>query len=262
MKFLRFYYNDEIKTGFFDEKKVIELDDPIENVLNSWNDLEYLKKIMKNSYSLEDIDFAPPVDPTKIVCVGLNYRDHAEEFKMEIPDEPKLFLKPPSAVIAHGEIISYPPSSTEVDYEAELAIVMKKKGKNLNLNEVNDYIGGYTILNDVTARDLQRKDEQWSRAKSFDTFAPIGPFIETEMDPSRQNISLNVNGEIKQESNTKNMIFSPQELVVFISNIMTLNPHDIIATGTPSGVGQMQSGDTVEIAIDDIGVLRNKILKP
>jgi 2-keto-4-pentenoate hydratase/2-oxohepta-3-ene-1,7-dioic acid hydratase in catechol pathway len=260
MKFLRFYLNDKIKTGYFDGEKVIELDDPIENVLNSGNDLEYLETKMKSSYSLEDIDFAPPVSPSKIVCVGLNYRDHAEEFKMEIPDEPKLFLKPPSAIIGHDDIINYPPSSNEVDYEAEIAIVMKKKGKNIAIDETKEYIGGYTILNDVTARDLQRKDEQWSRAKSFDTFAPTGPFIETEMDPTRQNISLKLNGEMKQSSNTKNMIFSPYELVEFISDIMTLNPHDIIATGTPSGVGQMKKGDTVEVAIEDIGVLRNKIM--
>jgi 2-keto-4-pentenoate hydratase/2-oxohepta-3-ene-1,7-dioic acid hydratase in catechol pathway len=260
MKFLRFKYNDKIKAGYFDGEKVIELDDSIENVLNSWNDSEYLKNKMKSSYSLEDIDFAPPVSPSKIVCVGLNYRDHADEFKMPIPDEPKLFLKPPSGIIGHDDVISYPSSSNEVDYEAELAIVIRKKGKNIAIQDAHDYIGGYTILNDVTARDLQRKDEQWTRAKSFDTFAPIGPFIETDLNPTGQNISLKLNGELKQESNTKNMIFSPFELVEFISNIMTLNPQDIIATGTPSGVGEMKPGDVVEVAIDDIGVLRNKIM--
>ncbi|MDR2966682.1 MAG: fumarylacetoacetate hydrolase family protein [Methanobacteriaceae archaeon] len=260
MKFLRFYNNDKIKTAYFDGKKVIELEDSIEKVLNSWKNWKYMKNQMKTSYSLESINFAPPITPSKIICVGLNYKDHAEEFKMEIPDEPKIFLKPPSAIIGHGEVISYPKSSNEIDYEGELAIVIMKKGKNIAIEEVHEYIGGYTILNDVTARDLQRKDEQWTRAKSFDTFAPTGPFIETEMDPSSQNISLKINGEIKQKSNTKNMIFSPQELVEFISNIMTLNPGDIIATGTPSGVGEMKSGDIVEVAIDDIGVLKNKIM--
>jgi len=260
MKFLRFYCKDKIKTGYFDGEKVIELDGSIEEVLNSWNDEKYLKNHVQNSYSIKDIDFAPPVKPSKIVCVGLNYKDHANELKMPIPDEPKLFLKPPSAMIGHDEIISYPPSSNEVDYEAELAIVMKKKGKKVSFDEAHEYIGGYTILNDVTARDLQRKDEQWTRAKSFDTFAPVGPFIETEMKPNKQNISLQINGKIKQESNTKNMIFAVEELVEFISNIMTLNPRDIIATGTPPGVGEMKSGDIVEIAIDDIGVLRNKIV--
>ncbi|MCL2114917.1 MAG: fumarylacetoacetate hydrolase family protein [Methanobrevibacter sp.] len=260
MKFLRFYYKDKIKTGYFDGKKVIELDDSIEKVLNSWDGGKYLENKMKNSYSLENISFTPPIIPSKIVCIGLNYKDHANELQMEIPDEPKLFLKPPSAVIGHNEIISYPPSSNEVDYEGELAIVMRKSGKNLSFEEVNEYIGGYTILNDVTARDLQRKDEQWTRAKSFDTFAPIGPFIQTEMNPNRQNISLKVNGKIKQRSNTKNMIFTVEELVEFISNIMTLNPGDIIATGTPSGVGEMKSGDIVEVAIEDIGILKNKIV--
>jgi len=260
MKFLRFYYNDKIKTAYLDDKKVIELKDPIEKVLKSWKTRKYMNNQVKTSYSIEDIDFAPPVTPSKIICVGLNYKDHANELKMEIPNEPKIFLKPPSAVIGHDGIINYPKSSNEVDYEAELAIVIGKKGKKIEADKANEYIGGYTILNDVTARDLQRKDEQWTRAKSFDTFAPIGPFIETEMDPRSQNISLKVNGKIKQESNTKNMIFSPQDLVEFISNIMTLNPGDIIATGTPSGVGEIKSGDIVEIAIDDIGILKNKIM--
>ena len=260
MKFLRFYYNNKIKTGYFDGKKVIELIDPIEKVLNSWKDWKYMKNQLKSSYSLEDINFAPPISPSKIVCVGLNYKDHADELKMEIPNEPKIFLKPPSGAIGHEDVIKYPKSSNEVDYEAELAIVIGEKGKKIDVELANEYIGGYTILNDVTARDLQRKDEQWTRAKSFDTFAPMGPFIETEMDPNDQNISLKVNGEIRQKSNTKNMIFSPQELVEFISNIMTLNPGDVIATGTPSGVGELKSGDIVEIAIDDIGILKNKIV--
>lgn len=260
MKFLRFYYNEKIKTGYFDGEKVIEILDPIKKVLNSWKTKKYLENQLQTSYSLEKINFAPPIIPSKIICVGLNYKDHANELKMEIPDEPKIFLKPPSTIIGHDNIINYPESSNEVDYEAELAIVMMKQGKNIPSEKVHEYIGGYTILNDVTARDLQRKDEQWTRAKSFDTFAPIGPFIETEMDSMNQNISLKINGKTKQESNTKNMIFSTEYLVEFISNIMTLNPGDIIATGTPPGVGEMKSGDIVEIAIDDIGVLKNKII--
>ena len=139
-------------------------------------------------------------------------------------------------------------------------MLFQKPWKNIDSSHANEYIGGYTIINDVTARDLQRKDEQWTRAKSFDTFAPIGPFIETEMNPKNQNISLTLNGEIKQNSNTKNMVFSSNELVEFISHIMTLNPGDIIATGTPPDVGQMKKGDTVEIAIEDIGVLRNSLV--
>ncbi|MDR0900906.1 MAG: fumarylacetoacetate hydrolase family protein [Methanobrevibacter sp.] len=260
MKFLRFIENNKIKTGYFDGEKVIELTDSMEEILKNWDNWKYMSKQVKMSYSLEDIQFAPPTTPSKIVCVGLNYKDHAEELNMELPYEPKIFLKPPNTVIPANATIGYPKMSNEVDYEAELAIVISKSGKNIEMEEAHEYIGGYTILNDVTARDLQRKDEQWTRAKSFDTFCPIGPFIETEMDPMNQAISLKLNGEIKQESNTSNMIFSPKELVEFISHIMTLNPGDIIATGTPAGVGEMNIGDEVEIAIEDIGYLKNKLL--
>ena len=276
MKFLRFYHNNDnnqknnnytknnLKTGYFDGKKIIKLNDTIENILTCSD--RYLAESSAESsvqYSFEDIIFAPPTSPSKIICIGLNYKDHAEELNMELPSEPKLFLKPPSSIIAHNDIIRYPKMSSEVDYEAELAIVISKSGKDIEAEEANEYIGGYTILNDVTARDLQRKDEQWIRAKSFDTFCPIGPFIETspDFDPLNQNISLKVNGELKQQSNTKNMIFAPDELVEFISSVMTLNPGDVIATGTPSGVGQMESGDVVEISIGDIGILKNKIIQ-
>lgn len=274
MKFLRFFTSDcncdfdknnvnnhsNIKTGYFDGEKVIALNDSIEIVLKNWQNKDYLENQIINSYSLEDIIFTPPVSPSKIICVGLNYKDHALELGMDLPSEPKIFLKPPSSVIAHMDNIEYPEMSSEVDYEAELAIVISKTGKNIPLDETDDYIAGYTILNDVTARDLQRKDEQWTRAKSFDTFAPIGPFIETEMDPMNQDISLSINNELKQNSNTKNMVFSPNDLVEFISRIMTLNSGDIIATGTPSGVGQMKKGDLAEVKIDGIGLLKNKVI--
>ncbi|MDP3066936.1 MAG: fumarylacetoacetate hydrolase family protein, partial [Methanobacteriaceae archaeon] len=202
----------------------------------------------------------PPVQPSKVVCVGLNYRDHAEELNMEIPDEPILFLKPHTAVIGHGASIIYPPQSHQVDYEAELAVVVGKDAHKISKENAFDYIAGYTILNDVTARDLQRKDGQWTRAKSFDTFCPIGPWIETDLDPGNQNISLLLNGQLKQKSNTRNMIFSVEELVSFISNIMTLKPGDVIATGTPPGVGSMQVGDMVEVEVEGIGVLKNRVL--
>lgn len=275
MKFLRFFTNDNnttydnntdisftenIKTGYFDDEKIIELSDPIEAVLNNWKNRDYIENNIIASHSIEDISFASPVNPSKIICVGLNYKDHAEELNMELPNEPKIFLKPPSSVIGHLDSIIFPAMSSEVDYEAELAVVISKEGKNVSSDMANDYIGGYTIMNDVTARDLQRKDEQWTRAKSFDTFAPIGPYIETEMNSMDQNISLSLNGKIKQQSNTKNMIFSPVDLVEFVSNIMTLNPGDIIATGTPAGVGEMKIGDSVEISVEDIGVLKNNIL--
>ena len=260
MKLLRFFQGNKVKTGYYDGEKVVELKDSIEKVLESWHDWKYISNQIKRSHSLEDLSFFPPVSPSKIICVGLNYKDHAKELKMDLPNEPKLFLKPPSSIIAHKDIINYPSVSNQVDYEGELGIVIGKKGKNIKYEEVEEFIAGYTILNDVTARDLQKKDEQWTRSKSFDTFCPVGPFIETELDPNNQGIRLKLNGKVKQESNTKNMVFSPTTLIEYISSIMTLNPGDIIATGTPSGVGQMHSGDTVEIAIDDIGVLENKIV--
>jgi len=209
---------------------------------------------------MEEVRILPPVFPSKVVCVGLNYRDHALELNMDIPEEPILFMKPPTSVIAHQEPIIYPEMSQEVDYEAEMAIVMAETATKINSEDAWDFIGGYTVLNDVTARDLQRKDGQWTRAKSFDTFCPLGPCIETEMDPHNQNISLKLNGETKQDSNTKNMIFRANELVEFISSIMTLNPGDVIATGTPPGVGQMQSGDVVQVQVGGIGILENRVI--
>ncbi|MGZ7209025.1 MAG: fumarylacetoacetate hydrolase family protein, partial [Methanobacterium sp.] len=208
-------------------------------------------------YKFEDIDLKSPVSPSKIVCVGLNYRDHAEELNMDIPEEPILFLKPSTSVIGHLDDIIYPNSSKQLDYEAEIGIVISKEARNVKSGNAEEFIGGYTAFNDVTARDLQQKDGQWTRAKSFDTFAPIGPWIETELDPMNQDISLKLNGEIKQDSNTKNMIFDVYELIEFISNIMTLQPGDVIATGTPPGVGPMNVGDTVEVKINEIGTLKN-----
>ncbi len=211
---------------------------------------------------LSKVEFLPPTKPTKIVCVGLNYKDHAEELGMKIPEEPIIFLKPPSSALAHGRAIIYPEQSKRVDYEAELAIVIGKKCKNVSRDEAFDVILGYTIFNDVTARDLQRKDGQWTRAKSFDTFAPFGPWIVTRdeiSNPNKLEIKLWLNGVLKQSSNTKNFIFSIEELVEFISGIMTLEKGDIIATGTPPGVGEMKIGDIVEIEIEKIGRLRNHV---
>ena len=176
---------------------------------------------------------------------------------MDIPEEPIIFIKPSTAAIGHCDNIIYPNNSTQVDYEAELGIVISKEAHHVSSNDASDYIGGYTVINDVTARDLQRKDVQWTRAKSFDTFAPIGPCIETELDPMDQNITLKINSKLKQNSNTKNMIFDVYELIEFISNIMTLKAGDIISTGTPPGVGPMNVGDTVEVEIEGIGILKN-----
>lgn len=201
-----------------------------------------------------------PCRPGKVICVGLNYRDHAEEFGLPIPDEPILFMKPPSAVIGPGEPIVRPQASRQVDYEAELAVVIGRQARHLKSGEALDYILGYTCANDVTARDLQKKDGQWTRAKSFDTFLPMGPYINKEIDASNLDITLSLNGQKRQQSNTANLIFDLPYLLCFISSIMTLEPGDVILTGTPSGVGAVESGDLVEVYIEGIGTLANRVI--
>jgi len=257
MKFVCFKKDGVRKTGVLQDEKVNELSCGMEDVFVKFNVDEFLKEGI--IYDLNEVKILPPVIPSKIICVGLNYRDHARELDMDIPEEPILFLKPPTSVIGHLDPIIYPPSSKQVDYEAELAVVIASKTHQIDKKKVGQYIGGYTILNDVTARDLQSKDIQWTRAKSFNTFCPIGPCIETELNTTNLDISLKLNDKIKQDSNTKNMIFSPEELVDFISHIMTLNPGDIIATGTPPGVGAMKVGDTVEAEVEGIGSLKNYV---
>ncbi len=202
----------------------------------------------------------PPCHPSKIVALGLNYRDHAEEMKMNPPEEPILFLKPSTSIIGSGDKIVYPKSSKRVDYEAELAIVIKKEARGVPEEKATEFILGYTCFNDVTARDLQARDGQWTRSKSFDTFAPLGPWIVTDVDPHGLDISSYLNGQRRQHSNTKNLIFGPAHLVSFISSVMTLLPGDVIATGTPSGVGPMFPGDQIEIVIEGIGTLSNRVV--
>ncbi|MBN2027941.1 MAG: fumarylacetoacetate hydrolase family protein [Actinobacteria bacterium] len=211
---------------------------------------------------LDEVELLPPVFPQKIVAVGLNYHDHAEEFDLDLPAEPVLFMKPPSALLAHGGEIVYPPMSERVDYEAELVLVCGAECRNIRPEEAPSCVLGYTCGNDVTARDLQVKDGQWTRAKSFDTFCPLGPFIETEIDPGVLSIELKLNGEVRQSSNTANMAFGPAELLSFVSRIMTFYPGDVIMTGTPSGVGEMHPGDAVEVIIEGLGTLRNTIVAP
>lgn len=209
---------------------------------------------------LDEVELLAPACPSKIVCVGLNYTEHARELKMPLPDEPILFLKPPSAVLSPGGEIAIPPSSSHVDFEGELGVVIGKRCKAVMAEDAEKYILGYTCFDDVTARDLQQKDGQWTRAKSFDTFAPFGPWI-GKIDPSKAEIQTRVNGKIRQRSNTSDLIFSVPELVEFISGVMTLLPGDVIATGTPPGVGQLQKGDVVEVEIEGIGVLRNPVAR-
>lgn len=208
------------------------------------------------------VKILPPTQPTKIIGVGVNYHDHAREMGRALPDEPLLFLKPPSALIGHNDTIIYPRMAGQVDYEGELAVVIKKEGRDLSeADDVNEVILGYTCFNDITARDLQMKDVQFTRAKSFDTFAACGPCIVTDLDPSHLTIKTFLNGKLRQSSNTRHMIFPVPFLVRFISRIMTLYPGDIITTGTPSGVGPLSPGDRVDVQIEGIGTLSNIVGK-
>ena len=201
------------------------------------------------------------IAPSKIVCVGRNYREHAAELGNKMPDEPLLFLKAPSAIIASGQDIVLPGASQQVEHEGELGVVIGRVARNIASEEDPlSYVLGYTCVNDVTARDLQRKDVQFTRGKSFDTFCPVGPWIETDIDPGNVEVQTRLNGEVKQKGNTADMAFPVAFLIRYISEIMTLYPGDLIATGTPAGVSRMKPGDTVEVEIAGIGVLRNHVV--
>ncbi len=211
-------------------------------------------------YSLGEIELLTPAEPSKIVAVGLNYAKHAGELKETLTGNPILFIKPSTACLAHGQSIVYPEISTRVDYEAELAVVIGKTCRNVSEREAAGYIFGYTALNDVTARDIQKQDAQWTRAKSFDTFCPFGPYIETEFDPENKRVQSFLSGKIMQDGNTADMLFGVNALVSFISRCMTLLPGDVIATGTPEGIGPMQKGDTIEINIEGLETLKNTVV--
>ena len=203
-----------------------------------------------------------PVVPGKIVCVGRNYAEHAREHGAEVPEIPMLFLKPPSAVIGPRDPIVLPEQSEQVEHEGELAVVIGKRARCLGIDEAREAIFGYTAANDVTARDLQRKDGQWTRAKGFDTFCPLGPWIETAADPGDLRITCRVNGQIRQLASTREMVFSAFQLVAFVSGIMTLEPGDVLLTGTPAGVGPLRTGDVVQVDIQGVGMLENPVAGP
>ncbi len=207
--------------------------------------------------SLDKISLLAPVTPSKIIAIGRNYIEHAHEQQVEVPDTPLIFLKPPSTVIGPGQEILLPPQSKRVEYEAELAVVIGKQGRWIDILRVDEYILGYCIGNDITARDLQHSDGQWTRAKGFDTFCPLGPWIETDLDPSDILITSRLNEEIRQMASTREMVFNIPQLVVFISSIMTIYPGDVILSGTPAGVGQLNANDEISISIEGIGELRN-----
>ena len=250
MKIVRYTIDKTTEYGIWDGELV-----------QSLTTTPYRQLKRRNRYHrLSDLKLLPPCTPSKIVALGLNYHSHAREIKMPVPAEPLIFLKPSTSVIGPEDNIVYPESSERIDYEGELGVVIKNRTRRVSTREAMNHVLGYTCFNDVTARDLQRRDMQWTRAKSFDTFSAIGPCIETELDPGNVYLETCLNGELKQRTNTSDLVFPVPELVSFISHIMTLLPGDIIATGTPSGIGPMKPGDTVEVKIEPIGTLRNYVV--
>ena len=209
------------------------------------------------TFSLADVKLLAPVEPKKIVLVGLNFASHAAEIHQETPSEPLIFFKPSSAVIASGEEIVLPHQSTQVEIEAELTVVIGKRAKNVSQEKVSDYILGYTVANDVTARDIQFSDLQWARSKAFDSFCPVGPWIETDFVPENKRISSTINGETKQDASTSEMVYSPEYLISYISQNFTLEPGDIVLTGSPAGISRVVAGDVVQCSIEGIGTLHS-----
>ena len=250
MKILRFSVGKKTSYGTLEKNSIKVIEG------NPFGALRYTGTTL----NLNDVRLLAPCVPSKIVCLGVNYRSHAGEVNTQVPKVPLLFLKPPTAVIGPEDKIIYPVMSQRVDYECELGVVMKKRASHISAGSSLDYVLGYTCFNDVTARDLQSLDVQWTRAKGFDTFAAFGPWIETDLDPTNVPVETYLNGELKQSGNTQDMIFSVRDVISFISRVMTLLPGDLIATGTPSGIGPMKPGDVVEIKIPPIGTLRNCVV--
>jgi 2-keto-4-pentenoate hydratase/2-oxohepta-3-ene-1,7-dioic acid hydratase in catechol pathway len=210
---------------------------------------------------LAEVKLLAPTEPSKIICVGRNYVEHAKELGNEVPKVPLIFLKPPSSIISNGETILLPTQSAQVEHEGELVVVIGKRGRYITAENARKYILGYTIGNDVTARDLQNSDGQWTRAKGFDTFCVFGPWIDTEFDPADAILSCRVNGQMRQMASTRDIVFNVPTLVAYISSVMTLEPGDLIFTGTPAGVGELKNGDEVVVEIEGLGTLRNPVRK-
>lgn len=251
MKIARFSHDDAILFGIVDEKDLVVLSgDPLFAGYEPTGDRVPIA---------DAVLLAPVIPRSKIVCVGKNYHDHAAEMGGEAPEEPLLFLKPNTAVIGPGDTIVRPRISEQTEYEGELAVVIGKVAKNVSAADALDHVLGYTIANDVTARDLQRKDGQWARAKGFDTFCPLGPTISTDFDVASATIETRVNGEVRQKAPLTDMIHSVEEIIAYASAVFTLLPGDVILTGTPAGVGTFVAGDTVEVEITGLGILRSAV---
>ena len=251
MKIVRFSHKDQIQYGVMTGNAVSAITG---SPFDTFKETDHY-------FLLNEVKLLPPCQPYKIIALGVNYASHSKEMKSKLPADPLIFLKPSTAVIGPEDEIVYPPSSKKVDYEGELGVVIKSVAQKVSKAEAKDYILGYTCINDVTARDLQAKDGQWTRSKSFDTFCPIGPCIETELDPAKLTLETLLNGKVVQKAKTSELIFKVPELVSFISHVMTLLPGDVIATGTPEGIGSMKDGDVVEVRIEGIGTLKNTVVK-
>lgn len=269
MKLARFLHKGVVKTGLVLEKEVIPLDcSSIEDCMGI-STSGFKSMCSKEGVKIGKVKFLPPVMPSKIICLGWNYLEHIEELKHNIPERPMVFLKPPSAVIGHEDDVVLPSRklSVEVNNEVELAVVIGRKAKNVPTDRAYEHVLGYTVAQDITARDLQLKlrerNEQWDIAKAFDTFAPIGPWVATTSgvkNPHNLRISLRVNGRIRQDSNTKCMLFKIPDVIEYLTSMMTLLPGDVIMTGTPRGVDLIKEGDVLEAEIENIGVLRNRVV--
>lgn len=250
MKTIRYQSNgDEPKYGWMLDDKVGEIEGDVFG--------EYRRREAKAP--VVELKLLAPCEPSKILCVGRNYVEHARELGNDVPKVPLIFLKPPSSIISNGEHIILPPQSTQVEHEAELVVVIGRRAKNVTAETAREHIFGYTIGNDVTARDLQRIDDQWTRAKGFDTFCSFGPWIDTEFDASDAVVTCRVNGQMRQMASTRDMVFNVVTLIAYISSVMTLEPGDILFTGTPAGVGELKNGDVVDVEIEGLGKLSNPV---
>jgi 2-keto-4-pentenoate hydratase/2-oxohepta-3-ene-1,7-dioic acid hydratase in catechol pathway len=249
MRLVRFRFGDRIATGVVEGDAVRALAGTFfENPVPSGEEIP-----------LDDVRLLAPILPSKVVCLGKNYAAHAAEFGGEVPEEPLVFLKPSTSVSGPGDPIPLPSISNRIDYEGELAVVIGRIARNVRAEETFRYVLGYTCGNDVTLRDLQQKDDQWARAKGFDGSCPLGPWVETELDPIDVHLETRVNGDVRQSASTSDMVFGVATIIEFVTAFMTLLPGDVIMTGTPEGVGKLEPGDRVEVVIDGIGVLMNPV---